>query len=90
VDGEDALNLFKGNADIALAILDFVMPGKNGRQVYEAMKAERPEIKVLFMSGHPRQVILDKGIEENDVDFIEKPLPPYEFLKKVEGMLATG
>ena len=90
VDGEDALNRFKGNTDIVLAILDFVMPGKNGRQVYEAMKAERPEIKVLFMSGHPRQVILDKGIEENDVDFIEKPLPPYEFLKKVEGMLATG
>ena len=87
-DGDEAIGKFKEHTAISLAILDLVMPKKNGRQVYEAMKAMRPHIKTLFMSGHTRQVIVDRGIEGDGVDFIEKPFAPEEFLKKIEHILA--
>jgi PAS domain S-box-containing protein len=87
-DGEEAIGKFKAHTAISLAILDLVMPKKNGRQVYEAMKAMRADIKTLFMSGHTKQVIIDRGMEGDGVDFIEKPFAPEEFLKKVAHILA--
>jgi len=88
MDGDDAIGKFREHEAISLAILDLVMPKKNGKQVYDALKAMRPDIKTLFMSGHSRQVILDRGFEGDGVDYIEKPFAPEEFLKKIEHILS--
>ena len=88
VDGDDAIATFMENKHISLSILDSVMPGKNGRQVYDAIRSTRPRVKVLFVSGYTHDVIFDKGIEESNVDFMQKPLVPAEFLKKVQAIIA--
>jgi PAS domain S-box-containing protein len=87
VDGKDAIDVFKKQKHIDLLILDSVMPRKNGREAYDAIRVIDPHVKVLFTSGYTRDVILDKGIEDNRFDFIPKPLSPKELLEKVREVL---
>ncbi len=64
-----------------------VMPKKNGREVYEEIGKIRPGIKVIFTSGYTGDIVLDKGIRDDIVDFIKKPLLPDELLLKVREVL---
>ena len=84
-DGEDAV--LKFNKHIGLLIIDSVMPKKNGREVYDEISRLNPNIKVLFMSGYTRDVILDKGIQDREFAFISKPISPNELLRKVREVL---
>jgi len=86
-DGVDAIERFKKTRRIDLLILDSVMPKKNGRQVYDEIRKINPNIKVLFISGYARDIILDKGIEDGEFDFIAKPLSPVELLRKIRQVL---
>lgn len=87
IDGEDALAKYTQSSSIDLMILDSVMPGLNGREVFDKLRALHPDIKVLFISGYSRDVVLDKGIEREDVDFMTKPLLPQELLDKIREIL---
>ncbi len=87
VDGEDAIRKFTEHEDIDLIIVDSVMPKKNGREVYEEIHRLRPHIRVIFTSGYTRDIILDKGIEDKEIDFIAKPLSPVTLLRKIREVL---
>jgi PAS domain S-box-containing protein len=87
IDGEDAIDKYKHNWPIDLIVLDVVMPKKNGREIYEEIHNIDPHIKVLFISGYTRDIVLDKGIESGEFDFMAKPLLLDELLQKVREML---
>lgn len=88
VDGEDAVDRFEANQDkIDLLIFDSVMPKKNGRQAYDAISAIHPTVKVIFMSGYTRDVVLDKGIEEKKFDFLSKPVAKDILLARIREVL---
>jgi two-component system cell cycle sensor histidine kinase/response regulator CckA len=87
VDGEDAVRKFAENSTIELIILDSVMPKKNGREAYDEIVKTRPDVKVLFISGYTRDIVLDKGVQEKEFAFISKPLSPEELLAKVRETL---
>jgi two-component system cell cycle sensor histidine kinase/response regulator CckA len=90
VDGEDAISVFMNDGhmnEIDLLILDVIMPKKNGRQVYEAIKTAKSDIKVLFASGYSADIIHKKGVIEGDLDFILKPFSSRDFLTKVREIL---
>ena len=64
-DGADALRVFQETPQVIdVALLDVVMPGMNGKQVYERIKEIKPEQKVLFTSGYTDDIIAKKGILE--------------------------
>ncbi len=87
-DGEEAVRIFIKNSEkIDLLMLDSIMPGKNGRAVYDEISRMKPHIRVLFMSGYTRDIVLDKGIEDKTFNFISKPVTPVELLKKVRHVL---
>ena len=87
-DGEEAVSIFMENRNrIDLIILDVVMPGKNGKEVYDEIVKTSPDMKFIFTSGYTGDVILDKGIMEDTVNFISKPLLPDELLKMVRDVL---
>ncbi|MBI5026356.1 MAG: response regulator [Nitrospirae bacterium] len=87
-DGEDAIKKFIENTDrIQLLILDVIMPKKDGKEVYEGVRKIRPDIKVLFTSGYAADFIHKKGILEEGLNFILKPVSPKELLRKVREVL---
>ncbi|HOP39697.1 MAG TPA: PAS domain S-box protein [Geobacteraceae bacterium] len=87
-NGEDAVAKFTAHAErISLVILDVVMPKMNGKQAFEAIRSVRPEVKVLFMSGYTEEIVNAKGVLKDGGDFIEKPIIPKTFLKKVRQVL---
>jgi CheY-like chemotaxis protein len=87
MDGEDAIDKFTQHRDIDLIIVDSVMPKKNGREVYEEIHRMQPHIKALFTSGYTKDIVLDKGIEDKELDFISKPLSPAALLDKIREVL---
>ncbi|MDD2335387.1 MAG: ATP-binding protein [Geobacteraceae bacterium] len=88
VDGEDALEKFRENLEtVQLLLLDVIMPKKNGKQVYEDAKRIKPDIKVVFMSGHPYDVINKQGFVAGDIPLISKPLTPGSLLVCVREVL---
>ncbi len=88
VDGEDAIHKFMENKDrIHLLILDVIMPKKNGKEVYEAVKKVKPDIKIIFTSGYTADIIHRKGIVEEGSDLISKPFSPYVLLEKIRNVL---
>ncbi len=87
MDGDDAVDKFKKFRHPDLVILDSVMPGKNGREVLNEIKNEEPGIRALFISGYTKDIILDKGIEDKEYDFLPKPLTIDALLQKVRDIL---
>ena len=88
VDGEDAVNKFHENSDkVQFLILDVIMPKKDGREVLEEIKKTAPGIKTIFISGYTQDVIQRRGVNEEEANFVSKPLSPAELLKKIRDML---
>lgn len=87
-DGEDAVRKFIENQnDIQLCIFDMIMPKMNGNEAFEEIKKIRPDIKVLFGSGYTADIIQRKGIIEEGLDFVLKPVTPKDLLRKVREIL---
>ena len=87
-DGEDAVRRFMDHKEeIDLLLLDVVMPRMNGKEAYEAIKKANPGVRVLFTSGYTGDVVLDKGVHDESINFISKPLSPDELLRKVRETL---
>jgi PAS domain S-box-containing protein len=88
VDGQDAVERFiEKRHTVDLMIVDVVMPKKNGKEVYDEVRKARRGIKVVFTSGYTRDVVVDKGVYEDLVDFIPKPVCPNDLLIKVREVL---
>jgi CheY-like chemotaxis protein len=87
-DGEDAIKKFMDNSErIGLVLLDVIMPKKNGKEVSEVIREKSPRIKILFSSGYTLDIIKSNELTEAGFDFIHKPYPPSELLKKVREVL---
>jgi PAS domain S-box-containing protein len=88
VDGEDALNKYLEYKDaVDLVILDVIMPKKNGKITYEEMKAINGNIKALFVSGYTADIMEQKGLSGEDINFLSKPIVPKVLAVKVREVL---
>jgi PAS domain S-box-containing protein len=73
-DGAEALTLAAGHGGaIDLLVTDVVMPRKTGPQVAAELLAQRPELKVLYMSGHADEAIMPLALAGADTAFLQKP-----------------
>jgi PAS domain S-box-containing protein len=87
-DGADAVKVFNEHKDeIKLLILDVIMPKKNGKEVHDEIKKLRTEVKTIFISGYTADMIHKKGILEEGLNFISKPILPDELLRRVRDVL---
>jgi len=86
-DGENAVEEFlKHQDDIHLLLLDVIMPKKNGKEVYDAIRKIKPKIKAVFISGYSAEIIDEQAIIEG-LHFIGKPVSPEELLLSVREAL---
>ncbi len=87
-DGEEAIQVFYENREkIQLLILDVIMPKRNGKEVYDEIKMERPDMEAIFVSGYDANIVYKKSIVKEGFDFIPKPILPDELLRKVRNVL---
>ena len=88
IDGEDAIRAHHEHTEhIDLVILDVVMPGKNGKEILDEITRTDPLVKAIFISGYTGDIVIDKGIESESVDFLQKPLSITGLLGKVREVL---
>lgn len=68
---------------IHLLLSDVVMPGLGGPELAELVRRERPDIRVLFMSGYPADVVTARGTLPESSDYLQKPFTAEELLRWV-------
>lgn len=87
-DGEDVIDKFNNSKEkIDLLLLDTVMPKKDGKEAYEEISRIRPDIKALFMSGYSEDIIHKRGILQDRLNFVTKPVAPNILFKKIREIL---
>ena len=88
--GAEAIALARQHdGPIHVLLTDIVLPGMSGREVALAVLAERPEVRVLFMSGYTDDAIVQHGVLEPGLAFLQKPFTINALLRKVREVLAV-
>jgi FixJ family two-component response regulator len=80
----------KYRAKIHLLLTDVIMPGISGRELAKRLSAQRPALRVLYMSGYTYNVIAQGGTLERGVAFLQKPFTPRVLVEKVREVLDAG
>jgi len=87
-NGAEAVETFRLHRDnIALTILDVVMPKMNGAEAFEAIKELDPSARVIFTSGYTDDIIEERGMDNEKYDFLGKPVTPAALLRKIREVL---
>jgi nitrogen-specific signal transduction histidine kinase/CheY-like chemotaxis protein len=87
IDGPRGLEILQSRRRIDLLVTDIGLPGLNGRQLADAARALRPDLKVLFMTGYAENAALASGFLEPGMEMITKPFAMDVLATRVRGML---
>jgi CheY-like chemotaxis protein len=76
------------NGTISALVTDVVMPRMGGRELVETLRAERPDLRVLFMSGYTDDAVVLHGVVAGtNTWFLQKPFTPDGFARKVREII---
>jgi two-component system, cell cycle sensor histidine kinase and response regulator CckA len=88
-DAEDCLQKVREyDKPVHLLITDIFMPGMNGKELSDRLKEQYPELKVIFYSGRPLEVIVAQGIQVPKDQFLSKPISLSELNMKIKEVLS--
>src|SRR5581483_8348663 len=89
-DGRTAVeiaNAFEG--DIALVLTDVIMPRMTGPELVNELRKNRSQLKVVYMSGYARNLVVDEGMIKAEMAMLSKPFSSLELLTKVREILRS-
>ena len=90
-DGEEALRAAAGHAGrIDLLVTDMIMPGMRGSQLADKLRAERPGVAVLFLSGYTDASVVGTGLLDDSAQFLQKPFTMDALGRRVREVLDAG
>jgi two-component system cell cycle sensor histidine kinase/response regulator CckA len=89
--GEEALEIVKRDGDkIELIITDVVMPMMDGPTMVRHVKALKPDLRVIFMSGYAEEAFRRNDQNSENIHFLPKPFGLKQLAAKVKEVLAGG
>ena len=87
-DGAAGLKVLQSTATVDLLITDVGLPGGlNGRQLADAARALRPDLKVLFITGYAENAVFNQGQVERGMEVLTKPFAVDALLGRVDRMM---
>ncbi len=86
-DGAEAVALCEAHPEIAIAVLDVVMPRMGGKEALDAMCRLRPDLKALFTSGYSTDRIHESFVLLPGIEFLPKPYGPASLARRVREVL---
>jgi two-component system, cell cycle sensor histidine kinase and response regulator CckA len=87
-NGKEAVALGTSfGGDIDLLVTDVIMPEKNGVEVWEELRLERPTLPALFLSGWASDAVVRHGILDGQVPFLPKPFSSSQLGIKIREVL---
>jgi two-component system cell cycle sensor histidine kinase/response regulator CckA len=87
-DGDIAIDIYRQQAqEIALVILDLVMPRMDGGRTYVEMKKVNSSIRAFFCTGHTSSELITTLLAEEDLRALQKPFRSEDFLRTVREVL---
>lgn len=85
-DGAQALAQFQKNPDIALVLLDIMMPEKDGWEVTREIRAQS-DVPIILLSARSQEFDQLTGFEAGADEYVTKPFSPVVLVKRVEALL---
>jgi two-component system, cell cycle sensor histidine kinase and response regulator CckA len=85
--GEALLTCEQHPGPIHLMVTDVVMPQMSGRELADRLTPLRPGMKVLYMSGYTEDALVQHGVADLSVAFLQKPFRPIELARRVHAVL---
>ena len=86
-DGLEAVALCEARPEIAIAVLDVVMPRMGGKEAFDAMLRIRPALTALFTSGYSTDRIHESFVLLPGIEFLPKPYGPASLARRVREVL---
>jgi CheY-like chemotaxis protein len=87
VDGPSGLKMIEAAGALDLLITDVGLPGLNGRQLADAARQLRPDLKILFMTGYAENAAIGHGFLEPGMEMITKPFPLDALAERIRMMI---
>jgi CheY-like chemotaxis protein len=87
--GLEAIRMVEQHAEpIHLLLTDVILPdGMSGRDIAQHVTSLYPDLKVLYMSGYTDNAIMEHGVLDPEVNFLQKPFHSVDLLYKVREVL---
>jgi len=87
-NGTRAIELYKTNSDkIDIVVLDMIMPGMGGGEIYDALRKIKPDVKVLLCSGYSEAGQASEILQRGCTGFIQKPFNASELSEKLREVI---
>jgi len=87
----EAIQLFHSHeGQVHLLVTDVVMPEMNGRELAARLRANRPDLKTLFVSGYSASALAPRGVLDEGVHFLQKPFSLEDLAASVREALDAG
>ena len=88
--GVEAKKIIDTGAKFDILLTDVVMPEMGGKELAQLFQKRQPGAKVLFMSGYTDEMIIQQGLEQQNLAFVQKPCAPSKLVIKLRRMLDGG
>lgn len=87
--GEQAMDILRDTDTLDLLITDMMMPGMDGGTLARFVRVERPEVKIILISGYSEEVARGDVVDSPDIHFLPKPFSLGQLATKVKDVLAA-
>jgi two-component system, cell cycle sensor histidine kinase and response regulator CckA len=87
-NGAEALKLYESHGEqVDLVLTDVMMPEMGGHELVEQLRAHRPELRVLFMSGYAERAFTSDGLIPRGTGYLEKPFTVETLMRRLREVL---